>query len=333
MPVVKTLATSCCLGSMALLALLSDAPAASGQEKGRWVNVSDSVVAKLAKEGKKPGIYGPTSGVAVDSTNGDVYLIINDQGLWKSVDQGASFERIDQGAISGRCETGFAMDVDPAGKRLACFPVYGSAALGANGGKTWQKSSTGHIDCIAVAWPDTSMVAIRHESGGTLILSPDGGKTWKTLGKGFDGAGIFDAQTIVGVKSAGIVRSTDGGQTWVDVPGPKPTGKAMRLYKGAGYWVSDNGLLVSRDKGATWTLLGSPVKCTLGPYFGKDAKHIVVAGKQGLMETADGGQTWKLAAPLPPGIDGGLMSQVGWDPINDVFYCGRMGQPTFKYQR
>lgn len=320
-------AWGCCCG------ILGDVSSARAQEKAKWLNISDHVVAKLAADGKKPGEYGPAAGVAVDRTNGDVYMVIAAQGLWKSTDHGTSFERVDGGTISGRVETGFAMDVDPDGKRLACFPVYGSAAFGTDAGRKWQKSTAEHVDCIAVDWATTSLLAIKHESDGTLIHSPDGGKTWKTLGKGFTGAGLFDAQTLVSVQDKGIQRSTDGGGTWTKVSDLKPTGQAMRVFKGVGYWVSDQGLLVSRDQGQTWRLLGSEVKCALGPYFGKDEKSILVGTKQGLFETTDAGQTWNSAAPLPPGIDGGFMCHFGWDPVHNIFYAGRMGHPTYKWHR
>ncbi|MDB5391561.1 MAG: BNR/Asp-box repeat protein [Planctomycetaceae bacterium] len=321
------------------LGLITTLPLALGssltwaQEKGKWINISDSVIAQLAQDGKKPGEYGPTSGVAVDRSNGDVYLCINGQGLWKSTDQGGKFERVDGGQISGRCETGFAIDIDPAGERLACFPVYGSAAIGTKRGTQWQKSTAEHIDAIAVDWATSSLLAIKHESGGTLIFSPDSAKTWKTIGKGFSGAGLFDANTFVAVNGSGIQRSSDAGATWTKVSDLKATGQAMRVFHGTGYWVGDKGVLVSHDKGLTWSLLGSEVKCTLGPYFGKDEKQILVGTKKGLMETSDAGQTWKLVAPLPPGIDGGLMSHIGWDPARDIFYIGRMTQPTYKFQR
>jgi hypothetical protein len=301
-------------------------------EKGKWVTISDDVIAQLAREGKKIGWPGLTGGVGVDRMTGEVYMMVCDNGLWKSSDQGKTFARVDGGAIGGRCETGFALDIDPSGNRVACFPVYGPAALSLDAGKTWQKSTAQHVDCIAVAWPDLAMLSIKHESGGEMIASPDGGKTWKSIGKGYHGVGLFDAKTLVACKTGGgILRSTDGGASWTSASDLKPTGKAMHVFDGSGYWLGDKGVLTSRDKGATWSLLGSPVSCTLGPYFGKDLNHLVVFGRQGAMATSDGGKTWKLAAPLPPGIDGDYMCNFGWNPQRDVFYASKMGKPTFKY--
>ena len=71
--------------------------AAPAQSHGKWVSISDGVVAKLTAEGKKIGWPGLTSGVGVDRTNGDVYMVVCDQGIWKSTDHGATFARIDGG--------------------------------------------------------------------------------------------------------------------------------------------------------------------------------------------------------------------------------------------
>ena len=97
-------------------------------QKGQWVAISEGVTSQLEKEGKKIGYPGLTAGITVDPGNGDVYMVVCDQGLWKSTDRGQSFARIDKNTIGGRCETGFALNFDPAGKRLACFMIYGACA-------------------------------------------------------------------------------------------------------------------------------------------------------------------------------------------------------------
>ena len=56
------------------------------------------------------------------------------QGIWKSADQGKTFARADAGEIGGRCETSYALQFDPAGKRLACFMLDGKCAMTADGG-------------------------------------------------------------------------------------------------------------------------------------------------------------------------------------------------------
>ena len=106
-------------------------------EKAKWTVISTDVLAQV-----KPGYPGKTAGVTVDPASGDVFMVVPDQGMWKSSDQGAKFDRIDDKKIGGRCETGYALNFDPAGKRLMCFMIYGSSAATDDGGKTWQASKT-----------------------------------------------------------------------------------------------------------------------------------------------------------------------------------------------
>jgi photosystem II stability/assembly factor-like uncharacterized protein len=106
------------------------------------------------------------------------------------------------------------------------------------------------------------------------------------------------------------------------------------VFKGVGYWPAGNQLLVSKDKGASWTALGAPVDAAFGPFFGSDEKHLVVVGKSGFQESSDGGKTWKRAAPLPADFTIGRVGpNYAWDPSNNIFYASTMTKPTFKYQR
>lgn len=310
-------------------ALLALTIAAHG---GDWMNISDSTTATL-----KPGYGGPTAGVAVDRAGGDVFMVVSDLGLWRSGDHGATFARCDEKNIGGRCETGWALQADPTGKRLACFMIYGDSALTADGGKTWRKFKTSHLDFGSVDWgdPDQRLLAIRHESGGVLTTSPDGGTTWKDLEKGFSGCGVLDHSTFVATKAKepGIFRSTDAGATWTQVFAETPAAAVPVVFEHAAYWPTGKAVLVSRDKGATWSAPGAPVDATHGPFF-DTAQHFVVVGKSGFSETKDGGQTWQPAAPLPTGFGIGRVGpNFAWDPRADIFYASTMTKPTFKLER
>lgn len=326
-------APSRCTIAITIAAVFFTTSPLPAQERGKWLPISEKVTSQL-----KPGYPGKTAGVTVDPTTGDLFMVVPDQGIWKSTDHGNTFARVDDKAIGGRCETGFALNFDPAGKRLMCFMIYGGSALTKDGGKTWTPSKTSHLDFGAVDWGDSGkcFLSLRHESGGMLCLSTDEGQTWKDLAKGFAAVGLFDAKTLVcrKEKEKGLVRSTDGGATWEPVSDITPSGYVMRTLKGVGYWTTDKGLLVSEDKGKTWAIRGKPVNSVLGPYWGKDPKHIVVIGKEGFQESKDGGDTWKLAAPLPEGFNVGLIGpNYAWDPIADIFYASSMGKDTFRFER
>ncbi|HEX8911853.1 MAG TPA: hypothetical protein VF796_05805, partial [Humisphaera sp.] len=308
---------ACAALALSLLAAPSrgaDAPPAA-PPAGKWVNVSDPLVDKITADGKKLGYPGGTAGVICDAATGDLYVIVAGQGAWKSSDKGATFARADGGAVGGRCETAFAINADPAGRRFAFFMLDGKCAITTDAGKTWQpmKDLGRNWDYAAVDWSGEKVANIfgaRHEVGGEAYLSTDGGASWKLLYKdaAFDktgGVGIFDANTLVRTWAGkGVERSTDGGQTWAKASDLQPVGRVCRVYKGTAYWLGADGVLTSKDKGATWAKVGDACPGTIGPMFDpKDDNHLAVAGAKGIFESADGGKTWRAVAPLPEKFD------------------------------
>lgn len=339
------------LVTLSVIALLpsllrADAPAQKPTAPAaKWVNVSDPLVAKLGEEGKKIAWPGETAGVVCDPATGDVYLVIPGQGLWKSTDQAKTFARIDDRHVGGRCETSAALQFDPAGGRLACFMLDGKCALTPDAGKTWMPMTDvgRNWDYAAVDWsaPQVKTIfAARHESGGQLYLSTDAGRTWNKLmaDPEFDktgGLGIFDDKTLVYTeKGKGIQRSSDAGATWTKVSDLEPWGRVVRIHKGTAYWLSKDGLIVSKDKGATWSKQGAPVDASIGPMIDlKNDKHLAAAGAKGIFETSDGGESWKLVAPLPEKFDvpkAGWFTNVAWDPSRGIYYVSHMGKAGYK---
>jgi hypothetical protein len=311
----------------------------------RWVRISDGVLKQLADDGKKTDWPGESAGIAVDPSSGDVYMIIAGQGVWKSTDQAKTFERCDAGTVGGRCETAFSINADPAGKRLAFFMLDGKGAWTGDRGKTWGKfADVGrNWDYAAVDWSVKDIKTIfagLHESGGKVMFSGDGGKSWKLLFTDpvFDktgGLGVFDENTLVYTqKGKGIQRSADQGKTWTKVADIEPIGRVVQVLDGTGYWLSNDGLLVSKDKGMTWKIQGSPVEASIGPWLDpKNEKRFVAAGKKGIFQSEDGGTTWQHVANLPEGADipmAGWYSNVAWDPVGNNFYVSKMGKPAYR---
>ncbi len=329
------------LAMIVLFALI--AVGALAAEPPKWVPISDTVIKELTDAGKKIGYPGTTAGVSVDPANGDVYMIVPDQGIWKSSDQGKTFARADKGEIGGRCETGYTLNMDPAGGgRLACFMLDGKGGITLDGGKTWKNFAPmgRNWDYAAVDWSEKephSIFAEQHEVGGKYYLSTDTGAKWNLLGqdKTFDskgGLGIFSDKILVMTKGEGIQRSTDAGATWTKVSDLTPNGRTLRVFKDVAYWLSSGGLLVSADKGATWKVQGSPTEATLGPWF-KDENHIAAAGAKGIVETQDGGKTWSPVAPLPEKFSlakAGWFCNMGWDHARNIYYASSMGKPTYR---
>src|SRR5260221_9807628 len=89
---------------------------AEGSPAGQWVSISDAILADLEKDRPKSNdkYTTMTAGISVDRTNGDVYLLANNVGICKSTDQGKTFTLVSGKSVSGRFETGWGLNIDPA---------------------------------------------------------------------------------------------------------------------------------------------------------------------------------------------------------------------------
>lgn len=340
-PIVSIRHLTACLLCIVILSSTDIISAAQPE----WVSISDGVLKELDASGKETDWPGGTAGIAVDPSSGDVFMIVAGQGIWKSVDRGETFARCDDGTIGGRCETAFSINVAPTGKRLACFMLDGKCGWTGDSGRTWHGfTDVGrNWDYAAVDWttPEVKNIfAGRHESEGQVMFSSDGGKHWDLLFQDpeFDksgGLGIFDEKTLVYAQQGkGIQRSTDGGRNWTKVSDLAPIGRVVQVLNETAYWLSREGLLVSHDKGVSWSVQGTPVDGSIGPWLDPaNANRMVVAGVKGIFQTSDAGQSWKHVATLPAGADipkAGWYSNVAWDPVHNLFYVSKMGNPAYR---
>ncbi len=149
--------------------------------------------------------------------------------------------------------------------------------------------------------------------------------------------GALSAKILIYSNGDGIHRSVDTGATWTKVSSADPQTRIPTLFHGAHYLGTTNGLLITKDLGATWQHLGAPANIWLGPFFGHDEKEMMIVGAEGLFITRDAGATWKLAANLKPKEGGFLFTPnwfgcYAWDPINNILYASSMGNPVYKLE-
>ena len=123
---------------------------------------------------------------------GTLYICLSDRGLFRSTDQGKTWERYGKDVPKGRTETPGCLQLDPTGKtkRFVCATVYGgSVILGSTDADSWRtvNEKCKHVDWYAADWSDTEMrfaLAYKHEAGGILFVTHDGGKTFTETDEG-----------------------------------------------------------------------------------------------------------------------------------------------------
>jgi photosystem II stability/assembly factor-like uncharacterized protein len=175
-----------------------------------------------------------TTGISVDPVDHSVYVAtLSGDGIWKSVDYGHSFFRIDQapGATAGQYLklTGRGITVDPHNHRT----IYAAASRGATAG-VWRSQDAGHswkqVDpspafSVAVDPLDPNTVYATSPAVGVL-KSVDGGASFaiKSVGLPFEvtpsRTGSLQADPrntriiYVGTEGDGVFKSNDAGETW-----------------------------------------------------------------------------------------------------------------------
>jgi photosystem II stability/assembly factor-like uncharacterized protein len=304
-----------------------------------------AVTAELLKS-EKTG-FGGLCGVVVHPPSGDLTINLSDRGLFRSRDQGRSWQRLGSAELKGRTESPGCLMIDPIGhKRLVSALVYGSPLIVSSDlGESFTTMSpkSSHVDWCAVDWSDPELrfvLTLKHESGDLLLVSHDGGQTFDEIGKGYGPAWIFDNQTAVVAEAKsktnakpGLLRTIDAGKTFQRC-GDEYARALPRFQAGTLYWLATDGLISSADQGQSWKKLSAVKDGLCGPLFGKDAQHLFILVQSGIRESKDGGLTWQSAIALPAALKGANhLSWIEYDAPHDIVYVMKMGSELFQWRR
>jgi hypothetical protein len=302
---------------------------------------------------EKPG-FGGLCGMVVDHATGDLWVMLSDRGVFHSADRGAIWAQAGAAKQKGRTEAPGCWLLDPTGRSrtMVSALVYGAPiAVSPDAAATWTylDGKSNHIDWCAVDWTDperTFVLALKHESGGLLLASADGGKSFAELGKGYGPGWVFDNRTAVvataktrDMPKSKLLRTTDGGKTFRPAGDFSPVGKDSvqalpKWHNGALYWLTADGLIATTDKGASWKKIGDVKDGKYGPIFGKDNGHMFVLTKAGIVETTDGGATWLPSITAPKSLKGAAdLPWLEYDPKYDVLYSMTMGSDLWRWER
>lgn len=236
----------------------------------------------------------------------------------------AEIQRIDAAARQRRQQLRTASVADTVGKTLDAATWTSIGPKPTDGGSTYV--TAGRVNAIAIDPRDNNVVYIGTAEGG-VWKTTDGGANWKPLTDDQPslamGAIVLDPSNpdIVYVGTgeenfafdsyygAGILKSTDGGNTWTQIPGPFLTGStratigALAIHPGDSQILlcsSSIGIYRSSDGAANWArvLTGTGTSVLFDPTDG----NIAYAGigntngnsANGVYRSNDAGQTWQL---------------------------------------
>jgi len=281
-----------------------------------WTNVTANL-AGLASE------CGNTQLLASHPATDMLITVVARQGLWSSVDGGATWQQLWAAAGTQQITNrGSSIVFDPAHPdtfwESGIYNGPGVYRTTDNGATFTALGDAHHIDSVSVDLGDPqrlTLLAGGHEMTQTVYRSADGGATWSNVGQNLPAATNFctttlviDRQThLVGCSgyaqgASGVFRTNDGGMTWTATSSAPAAAAPLWASDGTIYWslIYDGGLIKSTDQGRTWTqsIAGNTLK-TGHPIELPDGR-IVAPGPKTLMISADHGASFQpVGEPMP----------------------------------
>ena len=184
-----------------------------------------------------------------------------------------------------------------------------------NGGRAWRETELlmddDAIDVLAASPTfDDDRTVLAGSENGDLYRTTDGGRTWDLVQKGLGDGPVNclwlapdfaeSKRAVAGVGSQ-ILVSTDGGDSWqasADMPGSilALTGDSQALLVG----MHDAGIFRSVDGGSTWAEVEGFASRGFARLISADDKLFVMGPQEGLLSSADDGESWTSIDSLLP---------------------------------
>ncbi len=274
--------------------------------------------------------------IAIDPwKNTTLYLGTRSEGIHKSTDGGTTWQARNNGGDSALANAEvFDLEVDPTKPDGVVAAFWGLGILrSTDAGATWERvtrevsalsSATTHV----VLHPKNSGTMVYATEAGTIARTTNGGETWSITKKDDEAWRVLtlsadpnNPENLFAGTESGLVRSSDFGNSWRNVPlgisripaslalgGP---GGQTQLYAyGAGL-----GVMSSANLGETWTradanLGGSTVSLVTTDPGGK---NVYAASGRGLLRFDHESGAWVAATS---GLSGGDITSVSFDSDN-----------------
>ena len=250
-----------------------------------------------------------------------LYIATNDY-IYKSRDEGKSWETISRGMTHSRV---IAMAIDPAYPATIYAGTKGDAVYKSyDGGQRWVPLKTG-LDDVTITSVVNQLVFDpgdnNHLWAATtmgVFESADGGETWTKRMNGMREVLMVVTLAIDPVRpdimyagtSGGVYKSVDRARTWAKVnrglipPELLSSSRALMINSLAippstpdtVYAATLNGLYKTTDGARTWIRIGEDLSDQLISALALDPSSLgtlYVAGRRGVSKSTDGGRTWK----------------------------------------
>ena len=301
---------------------------------GNTVTIATANFPRLIEAGGGP-TGGSITSIAVDPANSStVYAGTDGGGIFKSSDGGQSWAAANSGLTDPDLNV---VAIAPSSPETLYVGTDGSGVFkSTDGGQTWSAINTGvtyrDIRALAVHPANSNIIY----AGGTFLFkSINGGESWQTVNCDLPPLRCSSIRSLaiaptnpetvyVGAASFGILRSTDGGQTWTDVGrssltgiGGFPTGLSMGSSTTGSihalvidpanpatvYAASDGGVLKTTNGGQSWTVITcfgrafgngfcDPATLSLALAPSNPATLYMGTSFLGVYKTTNGGGSW-----------------------------------------
>lgn len=251
---------------------------------------------------------GPDGGaafsLAVDPDNPSIVYAGSDAGIYKSTDDGATWEL----ASGGLLQAALISQDTVAPGRLYALTGSGIFRSG-DDARTWTRVEgklPEPVRDLAVdpRSPDR-LWAVTNPN--RLYFSSNGGRSWtKRQISGIASVLISPAGDwlYANTSGQGFLRSSDLGATWRPVQGLPKTASVYDFASDPGdptalYAATKDGLYRSRDKGATWQKIAAAVFAGTVAQVETQGGRLLAAVKPGIFHSSDGGSTWTFGGGPP----------------------------------
>lgn len=253
------------------------------------------------------------------ATPGVVYASAREQGVFKSVDGGATWTPLFTQPVLG------AVAVDPSRPATLYLPTraaQGTLLKSTDGGATWRPSNRGlegEAAASAVAVDRTRPSRVYLGNGRGFFRSLNGGAFWRKS-PGFPATAVHDlavpprpAGVVLAATNVGVLRSTDAGQTWSPGRGlPRIEGQSLPVAAAVVVAPSDprtvyasfprHGVYRSTDGGVTWRQaqpLPSPGALAVSS---RSPRTVFAVSGGAVHRSTDGGARWVRIGPATPAV-------------------------------